>query len=249
MIGTAGQDAIINSKNKDLKGTKKVDLRANILENIMLLFVILIPIIFMFALFKGKKCTGSSDKSNTMFNLLTVSLLMTTFEAIFIYWYNIQNTYNNISTKIDKDIGFEQYLFLKGMNNQMPNTVHSEFKKSYEKNLRSITFIMFLPIMLICIFMLSSLSGCVSIGYKDVLAILINVLLLVVVFGITFVNLGMKQSEPVDFKEIADTFVPYSDTHRFQKKYSFMLQNDIIGLFTGLVAGIILFITFVSKYK
>ena len=245
------EDVVINSTNEYHKSMKKVDLRANVFENIILLFVILIPVIGMYALFRlKKKCLiGGQSKSNTMFSLLTVSLLMTTAEAIFVYWYNIQNTYNNINEKLKKDVGFKQYLSMKKMNNDIPNVVHTEFKKSYERNLQGITFIMLLPILLICIFMLSLLTGCMNIGYKDILAILINVLLLLVVFGVTFVNLGMKQSEHVNFKKIAESFDPFNDVHRFQTAYSFLSSRDVIGMFSGLMAGIIAFIAFVYKYK
>ncbi|MAZ36896.1 MAG: hypothetical protein CL842_05545 [Crocinitomicaceae bacterium] len=246
------EDDAINSKNMYHKSNKKIDLRSNVFENVILLFVILIPIIGMYALFrfnKNKCIIGGQDKSNTMFSLLTVSLLMTTAESIFVYWYNIQRTYNNIKDKLDKKIGFEQYISMKSMNDDIPNVVHTEFKKSYEKNLQSITFIMLLPILLICIFMMSLLTGCMNVGYRDVLGILVNVLLLVVVFGVTFVNLGMKQSAPVNFKEIADTFDPLSDVHRFQTKYSFLSNRDIIGMFSGLMGGIIAFVAFVYKYK
>ena len=247
------EDDTINSKNKyHSSNMKKVDLRANIFENVILLFVILIPIIGMYALFRfnKKKCIiGGQDKSNTMFSLLTVSLLMTTAEAIFVYWYNIQRTYNNIKGKLDTKIGFEQYISMKNMNEGISNVVHTEFKKSYEKNLQSITFILLLPILLICIFMMSLLSGCMNIGVKDVLGILTNVLLLVVVFGVTFVNLGMKQSAPVNFKGVADTFDPFDDVHRFQTRYSFLSNRDILGMFSGLMGGIIAFVVFVYKYK
>jgi hypothetical protein len=244
------EDDAINLKNEYHKGMKKVDLRANVLENVILLFVILVPIIGMYALFRfnKKKCLVGS-KSNTMFSLLTVSLLMTTAESIFVYWYNIQKTYNNINDELYEKLGFNQYMSMKNMNNNIPNVVHTEFKKSYEKNLQSITFIMLLPILLICIFMLSLLTGCMNIGYKDVMGILVNVLLLVVVFGVTFVNLGAKQSEPVNFKEIADTFDPLNDIHRFQTEYAFLSDRDILGMFSGLMGGIIAFVVFVYKYK
>lgn len=246
------EDDVINSKNKYHSGMQKVDLQSNVFENVVLLFVILIPVIGMYALFRfnKKKCfEGGQDRSNTMFSLMTVSLLMTTAEAIFVYWYNIQRTYNNIKDKLDKNIGFAQYISMKNMNDGIPNVVHTEFKKSYEKNLQSITFIMLLPILLISIFMMSLLSGCMRIGYRDVLGILVNVLLLVVVFGVTFVNLGMKQSAPVNFKGVADTFDPLDDVHRFQTEYSFLSNRDILGMFGGLMGGIIAFATFVYTYK
>lgn len=248
------EDDAINLKNKyhSNSNMEKVDLRTNVFENVILLFVILIPVIGMYTLFRfnKKKCSiGSQDKSNTMFSLLTVSLLMTAAESIFVYWYNIQRTHNNIKGKLDKKIGFAQYISMKNINDGIPNVVHTEFKKSYEKNLQSITFIMLLPILLICIFMMSLLTGCMNVGYRDILGILVNVLLLVVVFGVTFVNLGMKQSAHVNLKEVADSFDPLDDVHRFQTKYSFLSSRDILGMFSGLMGGIIAFVAFVYKYK
>ena len=114
------EDDAINLKNEYHKGMKKVDLRANVLENVILLFVILVPIIGMYALFRfnKKKCLVGS-KSNTMFSLLTVSLLMTTAESIFVYWYNIQKTYNNINDELYEKLGFNQYMSMKNMNNNI----------------------------------------------------------------------------------------------------------------------------------
>ena len=243
-------DDIINRKNEYHKKFETVDVRMNVIENIMLLFVILIPVIGMYALFrlKRKRCLVG-EKSNTMFSLLTVSLLMTASETIFVYWYNIQRTHNNIFKKLERSIEFNQYMSMKNINNDIPNVIHTEFKKSYERNLQSITFIMLIPIFLICIFMMSLLSGCMTMGYKDVFGIIINVLLLIVIFGITFVNLGSRQSEPVDFKKLADTFDPYNDIHRFQKSFSFLTSKYVLGSFSGLMGGVIAFSFFVYKYK
>lgn len=243
------EDDVINKENEYHKGMKNVDIRMNIFENVVLLFVILVPVMGMYALFRKRKNCLVGGRSNTMFSLLTVSLLMTTSEALFVYWYNIQKTHNNINGKLEKSIGFKQYISMKNMNGDIPNVVYSEFKKSYERNLQSITFIMMLPILLICIFMLSLLTGCMSIGYKDILGIIINVLLLVVVFGVTFVNLGTKQSAPVNFKEIGDTFDPLGDVHRFQTEYAFLSSGDVLGMFSGLMGGIIAFVVFVYMYK
>lgn len=245
------EDAIINRENKFHKHAREVDIRANIKENVGLLFIILVPIIGMYYLLREKTrgCLLDKNRSNSMFSILVVSLLMTTFEVMFVYWYNIQQVHNNVQEKIGGRIGFREYLFLKDASKDTPNVVHSEFKKSYERNLQSITFIMMLPILLICIFMLSTLTGCVSVGYKDILGIIINVLLLIVVFSITFVNLGMKQSAPVDYGNIADTFDPYDDVHRFQKYYDITSDKQVIGIFGGLMAGILAFIAIVYSIK
>jgi cytochrome bd-type quinol oxidase subunit 2 len=245
------EDDIINRENKYHKQPREIDLRRNIKENVGLLFVILVPIIGMYYMFRKKTrgCLLDKNRSNAMFNILVVSLLMTTFEVMFVYWYNIQNVHNDIQEKIGNRLGFHEYLFMKDVNNDIPNVLHSEFKKSYERNLQSITFILMLPILLICIFMLSSLTGCVSVGYKDVLGIIVNVLLLIVVFSITFVNLGMKQSAPVDYGKIADTFDPYEDVHRFQKYYDIVSDKQVVGIFGGLMAGILAFIAIVYSIK
>ena len=95
--------------------------------------------------------------------------------------------------------------------------------------------------------MMSLLSGCMNIGVKDVMGILVNVLLLVVVFGVTFVNLGMKQSAPVNFKEslIRST---HSMTTDFKQSIHFYLI--VISLGCSVNHGrIIAFATFVYTYK
>ena len=246
------EDDVINDDNGYHSKMKPVDLVKNVRENIILLLVILIPIVGMYALFRlrvrGCLMDGTS-KSNTMFSLLTVSLLMTVSETIFVYWYNIERVHNNIVFNFEQMFGFQEYLTFKKINANMPNVVHSEFKKSYEKNLQSITFIMFLPIFLICIFMMSILTGCMSLNYKDVLGIIINVLLLITVFGVTFVNLGIKQSAPIDLKKLAETFDPFDDVHRFQTTYNMANNNTIKSLLGGFFGSIIAFIVFVYMYK
>jgi len=246
------EDEVINSDNGYHNKMKPVNLVKNVQENIILLLAILIPIIGMYALFRlrVKGCLmDSTSQSNTMFSLLTVSLLMTVSETIFVYWYNIERVHNNIVFNFERMFGFQEYLTFKKANANMPNVVHSEFKKSYEKNLQSITFIMFLPIFLICIFMMSILTGCMSLNYKDVLGIIINVLLLITVFGVTFVNLGIKQSAPIDLKKLAESFDPFDDVHRFQTRYNMANNNKIKGLLAGLFGSIIIFIIFVYMYK
>lgn len=246
------EDDVINADNGYHSKMKPVDLVKNVRENIILLLVILIPIVGMYALFRlrvrGCLMDGTS-KSNTMFSLLTVSLLMTVSETIFVYWYNIERVHNNIVFNFEQMFGFQEYLTFKKINANMPNVVHSEFKKSYEKNLQSITFIMFIPIFLICIFMMSILTGCMSLNYKDVLGIIINVLLLIAVFGVTFVNMGIKQSAPIDLKKLAETFDPFDDVHRFQTRYNMANNNTLKGLLGGLFGSIIAFIIFVYMYK
>jgi hypothetical protein len=174
---------------------------------------------------------------------------MTVSETIFVYWYNIERVHNNIVFNFGQMFGFNEYLTFKIINSNIPNVVHSEFKKSYEKNLQSITFIMFLPIFLICIFMMSTLTGCMSLNYKDVLGIIINVLLLIAVFGVTFVNLGIKQSAPIDLKKLAETFDPFDDVHRFQSRYNMANNNTIKSLLGGFFGSIIAFLIFVYMYK
>ena len=246
------EDDVINDKNGYHSKMKLVDLVKNVRENVILLLVILIPIVGMYALFRlrVRGCLmDSTSKSNTMFSLLTVSLLMTVSETIFVYWYNIERVHNNIVFNFGQMFGFHEYLTFKTINSNIPNVVHSEFKKSYEKNLQSITFIMFLPIFLICIFMMSTITGCMSLNYKDVLGIIINVLLLIAVFGVTFVNLGIKQSAPIDLKKLAETFDPFDDVHRFQSRYNMANNNTIKSLLGGFFGSIIAFLIFVYMYK
>lgn len=248
------EDGIINKENKYHKEINSyVDVRGNIFENITLYITIFVPIIVMFMLFQiknKKKCRKSNQNmSNVMFSLMLVSLLLTVAELIYIYGFNVENNYNQLSKVIDKNIGFNEYLDIKQINNNIPNVIFNDDKASYESNLQTITFLMFVPILLISIFMLTSLTGCLKLTYNEMTAIFINFLILLTIFSITFVNLGIFQSDPVSYKEISDEFDPFSEVHRFQTEYSFMSDPITITLFLALLLFISFFIGFVYFKK
>tara|TARA_Y100000389_G_C17424008_1_gene498442 strand:+ start:762 stop:1526 length:765 start_codon:yes stop_codon:yes gene_type:complete len=248
------EDAIINKPNKYHKEINSyVDVRGNIFENITLFTTILVPIIVMFMLFQiknKKKCRKTNQNmSNVMFSLMLVSLLLTVAELIYIYGFNVENNYNQLSKVIDKNIGFNEYLDVKQLNNTLPNVIFNDDKSSYESNLQTITFLMFVPILLISIFMLTSLTGCLKLSYNEMTAIFINFLILLTIFSITFVNLGIFQSDPVNYKEISDSFDPHAEVHRFQTEYSFMSDPITITLFLALLLFIAFFIGFVYLKK
>ena len=248
------EDGIINKENKYHKEINSyVDVRGNIFENITLYITIFVPIIVMFMLFQiknKKKCRKSNQNmSNVMFSLMLVSLLLTVAELIYIYGFNVENNYNQLHKIIDKNIGFDEYLDIKQLNDTLPNVIFNDDKASYESNLQTITFLMFVPILLISIFMLTSLTGCLKLTYNEITAIFINFLILLTIFSITFVNLGIFQSDPVNYKKISDSFDPYSEVHRFQTEYSFMSDPITITLFLALLLFISFFIGFVYFKK
>ena len=248
------EDEIINKKNKyHKKITDYVDLRYNIRENFLLFIAFLIPIIVMFLLFRiknKKECTGPSrEVSNIMFSLMLVSLLLTVAEAIYIYTFNVENVYNQLSYVIDKNLGFNEYLNIKRLDNILPNITFNEGKIAYESNLQSTTFLMFIPILLICVFMVTSLIGCLTLSYREIIGIFINFVILATIFGITFVNLGLFQSDKVNYKDIAESFDPYDNVHRFQTDYSFMQDGITRGIFLSLISFIFLFIGFIYYKK
>ena len=129
------EDAIINKLNKYHKEINSyVDVRGNIFENITLFTTILVPIIVMFMLFQiknKKKCRKTNQNmSNVMFSLMLVSLLLTVAELIYIYGFNVENNYNQLSKVIDKNIGFNEYLDVKQLNNTLPNVIFNDDKSS-----------------------------------------------------------------------------------------------------------------------
>lgn len=247
------EDEIINKNNKYHDSFKDVDIRSNIAENVVVFLVLLVPIIIMFFLFRIHNKHDCTDKniqvSNVMFALMLVSLLLTVSEALYIYGFNVENNYNQLSKVINKNIGFKEYLDIKQINQQMPNIVLNDGKISYENNMQSTTFLMFVPILLICIFMLTSLTGCLSLTFKEMIGIFINFLILLSIFSLTFVNLGISQSDPVDYAKIANKFDPFDEVHRFQTNYSFMDNKITIILFLSLIVFIGLFVSLISIKK
>jgi hypothetical protein len=254
MTDLIAEDELINEENEYHENISDyVDVRYTVKENLFLLSIILIPIIIMFLLFqtKNKKnCDSNAMRvSNVMFSLMVVSLLLTVAEAIYIYGYNVQNVYNTLAEKIDESIAFDEYLNIKRVNGLLPNVVFNEPKILYESDLQSKTLLMFLPVMLICVFMLTSLTGCLKLKKRELAAIFVNFLILASIFAITFVNLGIFQSEPVNYKKIADDFDPHKNVHRFQTNYKFMGQKMTIVFMSLLVTCVAAFILFVYNKK
>jgi hypothetical protein len=233
--GIKRDDDAINSRSdydEHADTNKYIKVNDGVVRNSLVVGIILTLIIMAVVILPS---INSNIKLNSLYSFTVVSLFMTIAESYFVYWYNIQRIFNNIIDAIDNEVTFDGYLKVKKINSTIPNAVHSELKKSYEHNLTSITFVMLIPILLISVFMISFLSGKVTISLHDATAIIVNILLLAVTFGMTFVNLGMKQSEQIDTKQIAESFDPFDDTHRFQTKYDFV-NNPI---FTSSFAGII----------
>jgi len=246
------EDKIINRTNEYHKHIIDVNFQSNIKENMLLFGSILVPTVIMFYIFRlnnRRSCTSDSlHISNVMFSLMVVSVVLTLSESIYIYGYVIENVYNMIMKTIDDSIDFDRYLDIKIISNLLPNVIYNETKTSYESNLQSKTFLMFLPILLICIFMLTSLTGCLKLNRVEMFGIFLNVIILLVIFAITFVNLGMYQSDHVDYKKVADTFDPYKNVHRFQTNYEFMSDITSITFLSILIVFISLFITFIYLY-
>lgn len=235
--GVFNEDDVINSENKYHTNMMFIDMNKDVMRNSGIVVMILTMVTTAMLLLGNGDGKVNDARLNTLYSFMVISLFMTIAESVFVYWYNIQNVYNNIIEKAERDIGIDEYVQLKRLNTSTPNVVHNALSVSYQKNMQSITFIMYIPVLLICVFMLAYLTGKVSITYKDTAAIVINILLLVMTFGVTFVNLGMKQSASVDTHDIANTFDPFDEVHRFRESTDFVPSMP----FTLTIAGLTLF--------
>jgi hypothetical protein len=97
--------------------------------------------------------------------------------------------------------------------------------------------------------MVTSLIGCLKLSYTELIGIFINFVILAAIFGITFVNLGLFQSDKVNYKDIAESFDPYDNVQRFQTGYSFMQDGITRAIFLSLIIFVFLFIGFIYYKK
>lgn len=251
------EDAIINKKNRYHK--KEIDfinIKSIIEDNTYILYLILVPIVIMFVLFTkskkdGKTCGEDADNSRqistTMYSLMLVSLILTLGEIIYIFSYNVQRVNNEIINSFDNFVDYNGYIDIKRLHSVIPNVVLTESKKNHEEHLRTLSFCLYFPVIMIFIFMLTSLTGCINLSFRQLLAIIVNGIILVFIFGITFVNLGLKVSDPINFKEIVDNFDPYSDVHRYQTEFEYMQKKKTMTMFLSFIAVILCFVAFIAK--
>lgn len=225
----SNEDDIINDKKK-YTNIKTVNLSEHVMSSTVVT-VIIISLMFVadFLFMKKRKTLELNLKG--IYSFLIVGIILTIAEIFFVYWYNIETIYNTILESMEWKMTYERYLFFKTINNAIPNVVHNEFKKRYEESLKHVTIVMNLPIIILSVLLISIASGRVTADLKDAAAIIINVLLLVVTFGVTFVNLGTMQSEPFDPAEVAKNFDPSEDVHRFQENFDFTSEKKFISSF------------------
>ena len=233
-------DEIINDK-KNYSKMKTIDLSKHVM-NSTIVAVIIISLISIADFFFMKKRKTLELKLKGIYNFLVVGIILTIAETFFVYWYNVENIYNQILEGMERKMTYDRYIYFKTINNSVPNIVHNEFKKKYEESLQHITIIMNLPIIVLSVLLISIASGRVTINVKDLGAIVINVLLLIVTFGMTFVNLGTMQSEPFEPSEVAKNYDPTAEMHRFQETFAFTTENKFIYSF-AMQIGALFFIS------
>jgi hypothetical protein len=114
-------------------------------------------------------------------------------------------------------------------------SMKSKLKRLYEDKLNDVTFIMFVPIILLVVLIVSLMIGRVKVTYNDIMAMVINILLLVSTFLFTFVNLGMKNTEDINIIDVANTYKPKENHHRFPLEYTFTESPVFYGSFMFLM--------------
>lgn len=225
-MSTSEEDEIINKK-MNYKNMKVI----NLSEHVMLSTIVSVLIVFLISVadfFFMKKRKTLELKLKSIYNFIIVGLILTIAEIFFVYWYNVDTIYNQILESMGWTMTYERYLLFKKLNNNTPNIVKTEFKKSYESSLKHITLILNIPIIVLSILLISIASGRVTSSLKDFAAIIINVLLLVVTFGVTFVNLGTMQSDDFDSRAVIENYDQNSDVHRFQKRFEFTKDKNFL---------------------
>ena len=251
------EDTTINNKNRyHKKDIDFINMKSIVEDNTYILYLVLVPIFIMFVLFTkskkdgatcGKDADNSRQISTTMYSLMLVSLILTIGEIIYIFSFNVQRVNNEIIDAFDRFVDYNGYIDIKRLHTVIPNVILTESKKNQEEHLRTLSFCLYFPVIMIFIFMLTSLTGCINLSFKQLLAIIINGFILIFIFAITFVNLGLKVSDPINFKEIVDNFDPYSDVHRYQTEFEFMQKKKTMTMFLSFLTVILFFVSFIAN--
>lgn len=180
---------------------------------------IIATIILLLFIISSLLSNKTKSEGQTLYGFFIVSILLTIIETVFVYWYNIQNVYNLvIQTILSKTNGNSQ--LLKKINKMFPQTLRTILKNKYEDNMKNVSFIMIVPLILLSIFLLSLVNSLSWSKFPKInfFVIFLNVSLLLVTFGATFVNLGIKSSNKPNFNEVVKNFNFYKFNSKFKTK-------------------------------
>lgn len=208
-------DKIINEdKSLNIKETSNV--QPSLYSNTIVVSIILL--ILIIGLLIHNKQGKNIYETQTFYSFLVVSIILTIIETAFVYWYNVQNIYNLVIDKILSETKDDKFIIMKKLNETFPQTMKTKFKSMYESNLKNVSLIMLIPLLLLGIFIISIVRSLSWSSFPKInfLIIFLNVLLLLLTFGATFVNLGIKSSNKADLQSVIKNFNFNSHNSKFK---------------------------------
>ena len=99
-------DEIINDK-KNYSKMKTIDLSKHVM-NSTIVAVIIISLISIADFFFMKKRKTLELKLKGIYNFLVVGIILTIAETFFVYWYNVENIYNQILESMERKMTYDR---------------------------------------------------------------------------------------------------------------------------------------------
>ena len=201
-------DKIINKEDESVNIKESSNVQPSLYSNTLVITIILMILIVGLIMHKGSMEKGNISETQTFYSFLVVSIILTIFETAFVYWYNVQNVYNLVIEKILSETKDNKFITMKKLNDSFPQTMKTKLKSKYESNLKNVSFIMLIPLLLLGIFIITIVRSLnwSSFPKLNFIIIILNVLLLLLTFGATFVNLGINSSNKPDLQSVIENF-------------------------------------------
>lgn len=217
---------------------RKISSTSSIRDSTIFVIVITVLLFIIYKILHNKNISKEGENfTNNIYLLSIVSILMTVLEICFIHWYYITELYNDITSGLRKGINklssksktsFHENLksvFI--FNEFFPRSVKKMFHENYNQEVYYRTFLLNVPIILIVIFAFTaSFGNNIKISYSEYFATIINVLLLITIFGFTFVNMGIKSKESFDMKTFIKEYKP--SKHQIRNPYKIHFDENYL---------------------
>jgi len=240
-------DKIINEDNESVNIKQSSNVQPSLYSNTMVISIILL--ILIIGLLIHNKHGKHVNETQTFYSFLVVSIILTIIETAFVYWYNVQNVYNLVIDKILSETKDDKFIIMKKLNDTFPQTMKTKLKSMYESNLKNVSFIMLIPLLLLGIFIISIVRSLSWSCFPKInfIIIILNVLLLLLTFGATFVNLGIKSSNKADLQSVIKNFNFDSYNSKFKTSLKIFDTKFIATLLLLTIISLVLPSIFVFK--
>jgi len=218
---------------------KKERITDGVLYNSISILIITITIIINIKYYKGNTKKTERD---TMYGFLMVSLLMTIAETVFVYYNNVQQVRRIIINEVDEMINETGGLNVRDVLKEIPGPVVTKLKRNYDDGIKNIGFVLIIPILILSILVITVVKQLTWSEYskKDYILIILNTILLIIIFGATFINLGTKCSNMVSIEDIVVRYDYTKENERNKKEINIFDKKMLISVIIMIISSIIL---------